>query len=348
MRYAAYLLIAISFGSSLCAMENGIYLTPFLADRSIPQPTTPPSKKLKKLELEEGLAVPIGPILTGPLLTPAANTIPQGHYNVEAYIFVTTFTGNYNSKGRLQKISPRPQTINLIVFTQIGLNSFMDFEFAPQFLFNSVEDVDSWRFGDFFLSLDLQLIRERDDKGVPALKFFIEQFLPTGTYHHLREENLGTDIGGRGTFATTFGFVASYLWRFKAPHFLAARGSISYQVATNVNVHGVNAFGGDPTTVGRVFPGDFFQIVTGFEYTLTRCWALALDLQLNVLLRTKFCGTTKVPVGRDNTSIQFSMAPALEYNYSPHVGLIGGVWFTAAGKNAPSFVSGVFAINIYI
>lgn len=343
MRCATFF-IYLSLATSIFADETEIKYVSYLADRSI----TVPTRKIVPVETEIESEYPPGPVLTGPLLTPAANTIPPAHYNIEPYLFVLTSTGDYDNHWHLKKLSPRPQTINLQFPIQIGLTSFMDLEITPQFFFNSVEDIDNWRFGDFFIGLDFLLVRENDRAGIPALKFFVDEIIPTGTFEHLREENLGTDMSGRGTYVTIFGFVTSYLWRFKPPHFLATRTSISYWVSSNLRVHGVNAYGGDPTTIGRVFPGDIFQLVTGFEYTVTQCWAVAMDFELIVALRNKFCGCTKLPVGRNNTSIQFSLAPAIEYNYSPHVGMIGGVWFTVAGKNSGAFVSGVLAINIYV
>jgi hypothetical protein len=44
-------------------------------------------------------------------------------------------------------------------------------------------------------------------------------------------------------------------------------------------------------------------------------------------------------------SIQYSLAPAIEYNWSEKLGLIAGCWLTIAGKNSRKFTSGVIALN---
>jgi hypothetical protein len=44
---------------------------------------------------------------------------------------------------------------------------------------------------------------------------------------------------------------------------------------------------------------------------------------------------------------QWSVAPAIEYNWSKNVGLIVGSWFSFAGRNSVRFISGVAALNIY-
>lgn len=41
-----------------------------------------------------------------------------------------------------------------------------------------------------------------------------------------------------------------------------------------------------------------------------------------------------------------SLAPALEYNLTENIGLIGGCWFTLEGRNVPSFFSGVLQFNL--
>ncbi len=50
---------------------------------------------------------------------------------------------------------------------------------------------------------------------------------------------------------------------------------------------------------------------------------------------------------RSPTSAQFSIAPAIEYNWNANIGIIFGSWFTLAGKNSTQFTSGVFAFNYY-
>jgi hypothetical protein len=47
------------------------------------------------------------------------------------------------------------------------------------------------------------------------------------------------------------------------------------------------------------------------------------------------------------SSSQYSLAPAIEYNWSQNIGLIGGVWFTVAGQNISQFNSIVIALNYY-
>jgi hypothetical protein len=60
-------------------------------------------------------------------------------------------------------------------------------------------------------------------------------------------------------------------------------------------------------------------------------------------------GTTPAvpaPLGFD-TSIQISLAPAIEYNFNQYFGIICGSWFSIFGRNAAIFRSGIIAFNYY-
>ncbi len=63
--------------------------------------------------------------------------------------------------------------------------------------------------------------------------------------------------------------------------------------------------------------------------------------------KNRFSGTPSATAIRPSSE-SFSLAPALEYNWSANIGLIGGVWFTVGGRNTSRFVSGVLAFNVYI
>ena len=85
---------------------------------------------------------------------------------------------------------------------------------------------------------------------------------------------------------------------------------------------------------------------TGAEYTATKNWALALDLNAVCAAKNRFKGKSTSKVGGPS-SIQLSLAPAIEYNWSSQLGVIAGSWFTIAGRNSTRFTSVVGAFNYY-
>ncbi len=44
---------------------------------------------------------------------------------------------------------------------------------------------------------------------------------------------------------------------------------------------------------------------------------------------------------------QWSLAPEIENDWSTHIGVISGMWFTVAGCNTPAFADWVTTVNFY-
>lgn len=122
-------------------------------------------------------------------------------------------------------------------------------------------------------------------------------------------------------------------------------GFVTYMYGAPVNVKGINAYGGDPTTSGKVRPGNLWQGIVSFEYSLTQNWVLALDMLYSHMSRSQFTGTTVEPTGEPSWE-QFSLAPAVEYCFSENFAINAGAWFTAAGRNSDQFASAVMSIYI--
>jgi hypothetical protein len=94
-------------------------------------------------------------------------------------------------------------------------------------------------------------------------------------------------------------------------------------------------------------------VLFGFEISLSQRWAIANDIQYVHTNKTRFKGRKGATRGVANrvgrpSSEQWSLAPAIEYNWSDDYGVIAGVWFTFAGRNTIEFTSGVIAVNIYL
>ena len=91
----------------------------------------------------------------------------------------------------------------------------------------------------------------------------------------------------------------------------------------------------------------------GFEYSLTRNWVLATDFVGIFGSKSRFLGNPgKNLMGLPSSnikraSIQYSLAPAIEYNWSESLGVIAGCWFTVAGKNSAKFENYTVSLNYF-
>jgi len=298
------------------------------------------------------------PWLTGPLLTPSAHVVPVGHINIEPYLFANTTYGVYNSNWSSQSV-PNFYTLNPLVPIQIGIISRVDFSMTPQLSWNktSISNPDhsasNWVANDLPISMGIQLLYDSEEHWWPAIKLNLQANVPIGRYNHLNPDKLGTNIGGAGNWFPGIQLMMSRLIHFTGLHYLAMRWGAGITVPTTVEVDEFNAYGGGFGTEGIVYPGITVNAILGLEYTLSQNWGLALDALYVHSERTRFSGTAGSTAGVLNSiggpsSDQFSLAPAFEYNWSAQVGIIAGVWFTAAGRNASKFANGVVAVfNIF-
>ncbi|NGX45005.1 MAG: hypothetical protein K940chlam2_00145 [Chlamydiae bacterium] len=292
-------------------------------------------------------SAPVPPLFTGPLLTPSGHVVPRGFVNFEPYAFVNVTTGKYDDDWNSSSV-PNFVNVNWQGPIFIGLTPMSDILLVPQASWNSTMGVSNLVFNDFIVEYDLALVQDTRTNKIPGVKIYIQETFPTGQYERLDPQKLGTDAGGRGTFATNVGFVITRVFHMYDDHFLALRLNPFYTFRTKVDVKGVNAYGGAKDTDARVDPGDSYGAFFGAEYNLSRHWALALDVAGSYEYKTTFKGNPGTLSSLASPeAIQFSLAPAIEYNFNASVGIIAGAWFTVAGKNSSRFASGAIAINYF-
>jgi len=287
------------------------------------------------------------PWLTGPLLAPSSITIPIGHYNIEPYLFVVANTAKYNSDWKPVEI----ETFWNNFFQpslEFGLTNWLDFQFNPTLFYNTTEGAAKWVVGDMPIGFDIQLYKSgrKTVDWISALKLSLKEVIPLGKYQKLNARKRGTDVGGGGSWQTGLGLVWGNLVYLGKGHFFNARLSIQYLLPAPVHVKNLNAYGGGPGTRGIVYPAQNFQIDVGTELTLTKNWVFAMDIVGNWAGKTRFKGKTSLS-NTAPSSVQFSLAPAIEYNWSANIGIIFGPWFTVAGRNAVKFTDGIVAFNYY-
>lgn len=291
------------------------------------------------------------PWFTGTLLSPFAYVIEIGHLNIEPYVYSSSNYGEYNSHWK-EHSKPNFYSLTGQFFMWFGIASDWDVEIAPQFSWNHTHGAGHWTLDDLDLALEVQLLREKPHKWYPAMKLAFLATAPIGRYQKLHKNAKGTDSGGFGTWDPGLELAIQKRHHIYDNHFLIMHYSIDYSIPTAVPVKGFNAYGGGTHTRGKVYPGPSLTTIIGAEYNLTKNWALGCDLQYIHSNHTRFAGRKGHTDGVPNTigypsGEEFSLAPAIEYNFSANMGIVGGAWFTFAGRNADAFASGIIAITVY-
>jgi hypothetical protein len=329
-------------------------------------------RQLKNLPKSE-----VSPWFTGPLLTPSPFTVPAGHVNIEPYEF---YFNNYGVYDRHWDDHRKTSLItwNTQVLMQFGIAKGLEFDIAPQVVTNSISGINSTFMGDLPITLSYQLFDGKSETLMPAIKIGFKENIPFGNYDRFNPAKAAVQSTGSGSFVTTFFVNLGRTYNLYRNHFLNFRTSLSYSIPTDVHVEGFNSYGGGNGTYGTLKPGNAFSWFTGVEYSLTQNWVLSCDLafvatskstfkgnlgtvpdaslissvsfgnpSLNGAPQATFDGGDSIASMGSSSSRQWSLAPALEYDFNEHIGIIAGPYFTFAGKNAPAFTSGVAAINIY-
>jgi hypothetical protein len=301
---------------------------------------------ISALQAVEDPLTPEQPWLTGTLLSPFGYVIEKGHANFEPYFYGNTFSGAYGKHQR-QKHKRNYYTLSAQPFFWYGFAHRCDIEIAPQLSWNHVDGASHWVLNDMPVELEFQILYEKAYQWWPAMKLALLFTVPFGKYQKLDPKAQGTDMGGEGSWEPGAQIVFQRLFNWTKPHAVITHFTLGYTYPTPVHVKDINAFGGGKGTRGKAFPGPCFLTIFGLECTLTQNWALALDAQYLHTNHTHFSGKTMRRVGAPSSE-QFSLAPAIEYNWSANFGLISGVWFSIAGRNTQAFANAILAINLYL
>jgi hypothetical protein len=287
------------------------------------------------------------PWFTGPLLAPSGHVVPQGSVNYEPYFYWSKTPRKYDNHWHSRSL---PHTFsNLLIQPtfQIGILPATEFDLAPQYNYNNYRGVHDWTVGDIPIELAFQIVKHPPGSWIPAIKLRLSSNLPIGNYQRLSPDKMGTDVGGSGNWNPGVGLVATRIIQLSGIHYLAWRFFMTYNIGTPVHVHGLNTYGGTPTTHGTVYPGNIFLTVFSMEYTLTTNWVFAIDFQYQHNNKTRFSGKSGGTALKTPSSELVAIAPAIEYNWSANVGVIFGPYFPITGRNTGDFFQWIFAINIY-
>lgn len=310
-------------------------------------------------ELEEGLLNAeheferakelFSPWYTGPLLTPGASMMPVGKGNTQPFIFIVDNSAIFNKKRKSIKLPSHLVQLKTTANIQTGITE--NFDLNISFFGQS-----NWQFnqhgggaGDVNITSGFLIYKQ--SRFIPDIKLTISETFPTGKYKKLSPAKFYLDAVGAGTYSTQFGLAFSKIILWMTTHPMVLRCFFGYQLSTPVNVEGFNFYGGGFGCKGRVRPGNNFNVDFGYEVSITQKWVVALDVNYSATNTTKFRGIRgTLKNGLESIagwpySDNLSLAPAIEYNWSPNLGVISGVWFSVYGRSSLNFVSGIISLT---
>lgn len=292
------------------------------------------------------------PWYTGPLITPSANVMPLGYFSTQPYLYIIDTFGSYNRERKFHKSKQGSQiSVNPVggPILQFGLTPFTDLTISAGGALNWQAGSFGGGYGDTSAAFGFCFVKQ--SLYVPGIKFSIKQLFPTGTYQHLNKNGLGLSATGGGAYRTSLSLAIAKLvfWSYKHP--INFRLFFSYSVPTCVSVKGFNTYGGGFGTRAIVHPGNVFSADLGIEYSITQRWVLALDVAYENRGPVRYVGNPGKNADGSPASLgtgcrdNLSLAPAIEYNWSENLGVLGGAWFSVYGRNSSAFAGGIFSVT---
>jgi hypothetical protein len=276
--------------------------------------------------------------------------VPPGHVVIAPYVFVRDAYGAFDNERHSQSFKNDQVRLHLLpVIVQFGITKSVD----AQVVWGGQMKWQDGHFGGGIddVSATLGFLIQEQTVYVPAFKFLVQQSFPTGKYQNLNHNGLGLNSTGDGSYTTEFGLAISKLLFWTTKHPVNTRVFVGYALSTPVHVENFNSYEGGFGTKGTVHPGNVLQVDLGIEVSITQRWVFATDIVYEADSHTKFHGFSgsldptgfiPAPVGvgfGDN----LSLAPAIEYNWTPDTGIIFGTQFSVYGRNSLNYVTGIFS-----
>jgi hypothetical protein len=268
---------------------------------------------------------------TGPLLASTAETLPRGHFYTEPYFFDGISGGHHNSGSS--------------GFYQYGLAGNWTVGVQPFFSLGTRRDNRGAAIGDFKLLSQVRLSHFTAEHRVPSVALVTNLVVPTGKYDHLGALKSGH---GSGSFAPELGLNVQHYFLLKNGRLLRARINVLKDFPLRTHVTGRSVYGTGAGFRGHARPGSKTSVILGAEYSVTKEWVVAFDVERDQWGRTKVSGRNadgSLVEQSSRRSWDVGFAPAVEYNWSERAGAIFGVWIVPKGHNTAASVTPAVAIQ---
>ncbi len=283
---------------------------------------------------------------TGPLLASGASTLPKGHILFEPYLYDAKPYGTFDAKGK-RRSAPDADNIGSSAYMLYGVTDTLTAGFIPHLGYRRAGG--RWSqgigIGDLTAQAQYRLTQYKPGGRVPTISVMLQENLPIG--RHDRLDDRPNDGFGSGAYATTLGVNSQHYFWAPNGRILRGRLNVAYTRSDTARVRDASVYGTPSGFAGKAQPGDSFLVNLAVEYSVTRNWVAAIDLAWQRDASTKVTGTVggsaferRYPVSK-----ALILAPAVEYNFNPRVGVIVGARIVPAGRNTTASVTPAIAVN---
>jgi hypothetical protein len=284
-----------------------------------------------------------GPLLTFPAITIPAGTFAAGAALLDEISHDGSGVGNATPAPGLNECDFRSALIygvsddfNLGLLPLVGLGQL------PQSKGGS-----NLELGDWIVEGQYKLHDFRQGDWMPTISFDLAETFPTGRYDRLGP--FGDPLGA-GTYVTTLALYTQSLFWMPTGRILRAEFNLSYALSSQVGLRGMSVYGTPDGFSGNANPGSSILGDLTLEYSLSRSWSVATEIQLEQDNPTHVAGTdisgAPIQISSGLGRVLY-VTPFLEYGWSPTESLGFGTRIYAAGHNETPTVTPVILFTRY-
>ena len=292
---------------------------------------------------------------TGPLITPNPAGLPQGNWYIEPYLVRVDSRDHYDDNGDRRRSAERSGAWATVVPIVYG---FSDRVMGQVNLSATRSESGSarssgFRAGDTTARLQYLLQAPNADGTRPAVSVALVQRFSTGSHDRITGNPL--DAQGDGVQRTTAALGVQQVVWLGNDRPLRWRAQFSAGPApSRTAISGTSVYGTDDSFQGHVARGSVLGLSVGAEYSFNSRWVGVMEMSASRETGQRLSGFARNGAGvierideRRPASRNVSLAPAVEYHFSPSLGLIAGVEFTVAGRNTGRIVSPQVALGMF-
>lgn len=325
---------------SLCFASNGLMALTAQAQAVADSPAT----AYRQLQSDANF--------TGSLVATSAVAMPPGAINIEPYLFWGDARGSFDQHHNYHKNKRDTRTWSTSLPLYFGVLPDLNVHMIlnGSHMTNAQGSSDGFRMGDSKVRLLYQLNHADADTSQPVFAVAVAKSIPSGSYEHLGNRPLNGV--GSGSRAWTFGLYNQIYFWMPNGHILRMRTNINWTTdSQRIDVNGVSSYNTPRGFRGWARAGRSGSFDLALEYSMDSHWVLAMDATYNrfssnrVYRHQPHGGSQLYSNSGGGESLQW--APAIEYNWNGHIGLIAGVQMTPWGRNTDRVVTPQMALNIY-
>ncbi len=280
---------------------------------------------------------------TGSLAAPSPAPFAEGVLGVEPYFLDKRGDGAFDSNGTLHSSPPGGDQLRSFTSVQYGVTGDLGIQIVPAIV-HSLNGSAATGLADLPVRVKYRWFRGGTEIWLPSLTTTAGITVPVGKFDNLRKASDG--FGGGVYTALQQALLQSVFATDGHANRMRLWGTMS-EPLDSVRLHGVSTYGTAAGFDGTAILGDAAELGIADEFAIDRRWVLALDMVQDFGKGTHLRSQGYTGALPDMATSGFSVAPAVEYNFSASIGVIAGAQFAMAGRNSSSTMIPQVAVNMF-